>query len=121
MSREKAYPLSPTAADRPLPPMSAYELELFAGHCGEIMREPARVDGIGGRFGMTCRHGLPCVYIMIEPSSLSATDGPVWDSCTMSAHWTGGPFGGHWVGNRFGAIKAYARYVAGDAEWWRAE
>ena len=76
--------------------------DLLAYHIGCIYRDL-------GKFGLSAREGI-YADVEIMPSSLSATDGAIWDSVTIN---------GHWCGNRCGGAKAYARMVAGDPNWHR--
>ena len=83
--------------------LTTYELELFAYHVSCLYRDT-------GRFGLSRRDGAH-VDVEIVPNSLSTTEGDIWDSVTMD---------GHSVGNRCGGAKAFARFVAGESDWWRA-
>jgi hypothetical protein len=83
--------------------LTPHELEIFAYHIGVLYRD-------SGKFGLSAREGIRA-DVEIVPSSLSATDGDIWDSVTMN---------GHSLGKRPGGAKAYARLVAGDPEWYRA-
>lgn len=84
--------------------LTRHELELFAYHVSCLFRDR-------GRFGLSCKAGIKA-DVEIVPSTLSETDGTIWDSVTIN---------GKSCGNRCGGAKAYARMVAGDPEWWRAE
>lgn len=84
--------------------LTAHELATFAYHVGCLYRDR-------GRFGLSARAGIHA-EVEIVPSTLSATDGDIWDSVTIN---------GRHCGNRCGGAKAYARMVAGESEWYRPE
>jgi hypothetical protein len=62
-----------------------------------------------GTFGLSAREGIHA-DVVITPSSMSETDGSVWDSVTIN---------GHSCGNRCGGARAYALMVAGVTDWWK--
>lgn len=86
-------------------PLTSWQLQTFAYHLSALYRET-------GRGGLGRPDGASVTYEITPSSSLTAaTDGNVWDQVTLD---------GHSCGNRHGGARAYARFWAGDAEWWSA-
>jgi len=84
---------------------TSYQIELLAYHIGVIMRD-------SGTFGLACDRGHVEVTIARGPIG-GPCDPPmdhVWDHVTIA---------GHSCGNRCGGARAYARFFAGVAEWWK--